>query len=127
MPTGRVRFFDADKGFGFITKDDGGDVYVRSNARPDGVTTLKAGQRVEFGVFEGRKGEQALSLQLLEAPVSLSKAGRRKPEQMGVIVEDLIKMLETIGNDYRHRRYPDARKSEKVAQVLRRVADELEL
>ena len=37
------------------------------------------------------------------------------------------KMLETIGNDYRHRRYPDARKSEKVAQVLRRVADELAL
>lgn len=127
MPTGRVRFFDADKGFGFITKDDGGDVYVRSNALPDGVVTLKPGQRVEFGVFEGRKGEQALSLQLLEAPVSLSKAQRRKPEQMGVIVEDLIKMLETIGNDYRHRRYPDSRKAEKVAQVLRRVADELEL
>ena len=51
MPTGKVRFFDADKGFGFITKDDGGDVYVRDNALPAGVAALKAGQRVEFGVI----------------------------------------------------------------------------
>ncbi|HMS37489.1 MAG TPA: cold-shock protein [Arachnia sp.] len=127
MPTGRVRFFDADKGFGFITKDDGGDVYVRANALPAGVTALKAGQRVEFGVIEGRRGEQALSLQVLEVPPSLSKAQRKNPEQMAVIVEDLIKMLDQIGNDYRHRRHPDSRHAGKVAQLLRRVADELEL
>ncbi|GAA3862249.1 cold-shock protein [Tessaracoccus defluvii] len=127
MPTGKVRFFDADKGFGFITKDDGGDVYVRSNALPEGVTALKAGQRVEFGVVEGRRGEQALSLRVVEAPVSLSKAQRKNPEQMAVIIEDLIKMLDGIGNDYRHRRHPDGRHAGKVAQLLRRVADELEL
>ncbi|MFT3888869.1 MAG: cold-shock protein [Arachnia sp.] len=127
MPTGRVRFFDAEKGFGFITKDDGGDVYVRGNALPAGVTTLKAGQRVEFGVVEGRKGEQALSVQVIETPPSLSKAQRKNPEQMAVIVEDLIKMLDHIGNDYRHRRHPDGRQAGKVAQLLRRVADELEL
>lgn len=127
MPTGKVRFFDAEKGFGFISKDDGGDVYVRANALPAGVTALKAGQRVEFGVIEGRKGEQALSLRVLEAPASLSKAARKKPEQMTVIVEDLIKMLDGLGNDYRHRRYPDAKHARKVAQLLRRVADELEL
>lgn len=126
MPTGRVRFFDADKGFGFITKDDGGDVYVRANVLPEGVSTLKAGQRVEFGVVEGRKGEQALTLQVLEAPVSLSKAQRRRPEQMGIIVEDLIKMLESLGNDYRRHRHPDAKRSEQVAAVMRRLADELE-
>ena len=90
MPTGKVRFFDAEKGFGFITKDDGGDVYVRSNALPDGVASLKPGQKVEFGVIEGRKGEQALSLRLLEAPPSLSKAQRRKPEDMAVLMEDLL-------------------------------------
>ena len=127
MPTGKVRFFDAEKGFGFITKDDGGDVYVRSNALPEGVTALKAGQRVEFGVVEGRRGEQALSLRVVEAPVSLSKAQRKNPEQMAVIIEDLIKMLDGIGNDYRHRRHPDGRHAGKVAQLLRRVADELEL
>ena len=46
---------------------------------------------------------------------------------MAVIVEDLIKMLDHIGNDYRHRRHPDSRHAGKVAQLLRRVADELEL
>ena len=127
MPTGKVRFFDAEKGFGFITKDGGGDVYVRSNALPDGVTSLKSGQRVEFGVIEGRKGEQALSLRVLEAPPSLSKAQRKNPEQLAIIVEDLIKMLDGIGNDYRHRRHPDGRHATKVAALLRRGADELEL
>ena len=127
MPTGKVRFFDAEKGFGFITKDDGGDVYVRSNALPDGVASVKPGQKVEFGVIEGRKGEQALSLRLLEAPPSLSKAQRRKPEDMAVLMEDLIKMLDGLSNGYRHRRHPDSRQAAKVAQVLRRVADELEL
>lgn len=127
MPTGKVRFFDADKGFGFITKDGGGDVYVRANALPAGVTALKAGQRVEFGVVEGRRGEQALSLQVLEAPVSLSKASRKKPVEMAPIVEDLIKVLDNIGNGYRHGRHPDSRQAQKVAQLLRRVADELEL
>ena len=127
MPTGKVKFFDADKGFGFLTKDDGGDVYVRSTALPDGVTTLKPGQKVEFGVVEGRRGEQALSLRVLEAPPSLSKAHRKPADQMGVIVEDLIKMLDGIGNGYRRGRYPDAKTGTKVATVLRAVADELEL
>lgn len=127
MPTGKVRFYDADKGFGFLSKDEGGDVYVRSSALPSGVTSLKAGQKVEFGVIEGRKGEQALSLRLLEAPPSLSKAQRKSPEQLAVIVEDLIKMLDGLGNGYRRGRHPDERNSAKVASVLRAVADELEL
>lgn len=127
MPTGKVRFFDADKGFGFISKDGGGDVYVRANVLPEGVDSLKTGQRVEFGVVEGRRGEQALSLTLLEQPPSLSKASRKNPEQMAVIVEDLIKMLDGLGNDYRHRRHPDSKHAGRVASLLRRVADELEL
>lgn len=127
MPVGKVRFYDAEKGFGFLTKEGGGDVYVRSNALPAGVTALKPGQKVEFGVVDGRRGEQALSLRLLDAPPSLSKAQRKKPEQMAVIVEDLIKMLDGIGNGYRHGRHPDNRTSAKVASVLRAVADELEL
>lgn len=127
MPSGRVRFYDAEKGFGFLTKDGGGDVYVRANALPAGVTALKAGQKVEFGVIEGRKGEQALSLEVLDAPPSLSKATRKSPETMALIVEDLIKMLDGIGNGYRHDRHPDSRNATKIAGVLRAVADELEL
>jgi CspA family cold shock protein len=88
---------------------------------------LKTGQRVEFGVVEGRKGEQALSVHVVDPPPSLSKAHRKAPEQMTVIVEDLIKMLDGIGNGYRRGRYPDAKTAGKVATVLRAVADELEL
>jgi CspA family cold shock protein len=127
VPVGKVRFYDAEKGFGFLTKDEGGDVYVRSGALPAGTTALKAGQKVEFGIVEGRKGEQALSVRLLEAPPSLSKATRKKPEQLGIIVEDLIKMLDGLGNGYRRGRHPDPKSAEKVATVLRAVADELEL
>lgn len=127
MPTGKVRFYDAAKGFGFLTKDGGGDVYVNASALPAGTTTLKPGQKVEFGVVEGRRGEQALSLQLVETPPSLSKATRKSADQMAVICEDLIKMLDHMGNGYRHGRYPDARTGAKVAKMLRAVADELEL
>ncbi|MDR0836620.1 MAG: cold-shock protein [Propionibacteriaceae bacterium] len=128
MPTGKVRFYDTEKGFGFITKDDGGaDVYVRAAALPAGLATLKAGQKVEFGVIDGRKGEQALSVEVIEAPASLSKAQRKKPEVLAVMFEDLIKLLDGIGNGYRRGRYPDQKHSEKVATLLRAVADELEL
>jgi CspA family cold shock protein len=127
VPVGKVRFYDAEKGFGFLTRDDGGDVYVRSSALPPGVTALKAGQKVEFGVIEGRKGEQALSVHLIETPPSLSKASRKPPEQMTVIIEDLIKMLDGLGNSYRRGRHPESRTAGKVATVLRAVADELEL
>ncbi|MDR0959871.1 MAG: cold-shock protein [Propionibacteriaceae bacterium] len=127
MPEGKVRFFDAEKGFGFIAKDGGGDVYVRASVLPVGVTTLKPGQRVEFGVAEGRRGEQALSLTLIDPPPSLSKAQRKSTEQLTTITEDLIKVLDGIGNAYRRGHYPDSRTSEKVAHMLRGFADELEL
>lgn len=128
MPIGKVRYYDAEKGFGFLSKDDGGeDVYVRASALPEGVTTLRRGQKVEFGVIEGRKGEQALSVRLLDAPPSLSKASRKSAEQMAIIVEDLIKMLDGLGNGYRRGRYPDSKVGGQTASVLRAVADELEL
>ncbi|MBK9696341.1 MAG: cold-shock protein [Propionibacteriaceae bacterium] len=128
MPVGKVRYYDAEKGFGFLSKDEGGeDVFVRASALPAGVTTLKRGQKVEFGVVEGKKGEQALSVRVLEAPVSLSKATRKSSEQMAILIEDLIKMLDGIGNGYRRGRHPDPKVSGKIAALLRAVADELEL
>ena len=128
VPTGKVKWYDAEKGFGFLSKDDGGDdVFVRASALPDGVTSLKRGQKVEFGIIDGKRGEQALSVQLLEAPPSLSKASRKSPDAMAVIVEDLIKMLDGLGNGYRRGRHPDPKVAGKVASVLRAVADELEL
>src|SRR3954454_23612130 len=65
VPTGSVKWFDTEKGFGFLSRDDGGDVFVHKGALPAGVEALKPGERVEFGVAEGRRGEQALSVHVL--------------------------------------------------------------
>lgn len=129
MPTGKVKWYDAEKGFGFLTREDGGEVFVHSSALPGGVTALKPGQRVEFGVVEGRRGQQALSLRTLETPPSveksIAKAKRKKPDEMVLIVEDLIKLLDTISNTYRRGKHPGPAESKKIATVLRAVADDL--
>jgi len=127
VPTGKVKWYDAEKGFGFLSKDEGGDVYVRSEALPDGVTTLKTGARVEFGVAQGRKGDQALQVRLLEPVQSVSKALRKKPAEMVNIVEDLYRLLEGIEHSYRAGRHPDPKTARPTAKLLRALADELEL
>ncbi len=130
MPTGKVKWYDAEKGFGFLTQDDGGDVHVRSDALPEGVTTLKAGARVEFGIAQGRRGDQALQVRVLEPVASVARAqaqARRKaPEEMVTIVEDLIRLLDDIGEGYRHGRRPDKKAAKPVALLLRALATELD-
>lgn len=126
MPTGRVKWFSAEKGFGFLSREDGNDVFVHRDALPTGVTELKSGQRVEFGVAEGRRGEQALSVRLLDPLPSVSTAQRKSPDEMTPIVEDLIKLLDGVSNSLRRGRYPDRQDARKVAAVLRAVAQDLE-
>ncbi|WP_322411681.1 cold shock domain-containing protein [Microbacterium invictum] len=126
MPTGKVRFYDEEKGFGFITTDDGQDVFLHATALPAGSEAPKPGARVEFGVADGRRGLQALSVRVLEAPVSLAKRSRKPADDMAVIVEDLVKLLDGIGADLRRGRYPSSSHSKKVAAVLRKVADDFE-
>jgi CspA family cold shock protein len=127
VPTGRVRFFNAEKGFGFLTTEDGEDVFVHVSALPAGVTQLRQGTRVDFSVAEGRKGKQALSVAVLETPPSVVKAGRRPAEELAVILEDVIKSLDAVSNQLRNGRYPDDAKAARTAQVLRAVADDLDV
>ncbi|MGN6246191.1 MAG: cold-shock protein [Motilibacteraceae bacterium] len=126
MPTGKVKWYDTEKGFGFLTSEEGEDVFVHTSALPDGVTALKPGARVEFGVAEGRRGRQALQVRLLEPLPSVVRATRKPADDMAVIVEDLIKLLDNVGGTLRRGRYPDAPVAKKVSAVLRAVADDLD-
>ncbi|MFC0526705.1 cold-shock protein [Phytohabitans kaempferiae] len=127
MPTGRVKWYDAQKGYGFVTSDEGGDVFLPKNALPGGVTDLKSGQRVEFGVVDSRKGAQAMGVTLLDAPPSVAELRRRPAEELHGLIEDMIKVLEAkVMPDLRRGRFPDKKTAQMVAQVVHAVAKELE-
>ncbi|MFY4773563.1 cold-shock protein [Metabacillus sp. RGM 3146] len=60
MQTGTVKWFNSEKGFGFIQLEEGNDVFVHFSAiQGDGFKTLEEGQKVEFNVVEGQRGPQA--------------------------------------------------------------------
>lgn len=63
MPQGTVKWFSNQKGYGFITQDDGKDIFVHYSAiGGDGFKTLEEGQRVEFEITKGPKGEHAANV-----------------------------------------------------------------
>jgi len=127
VPTGRVKWYDAEKGFGFVSQDGGEDVYVRKSALPRGVETLKAGQRLEFGIADGRRGPQALSVRLIDPLPSVAEARRRPAEELHGVIEDMIKLLEArVQPGLRRGRYPERRHAKRIAEVLRAVADDLD-
>ena len=136
MPSGKVKWYDAEKGFGFLSQEDGEDVYVRASALPAGVDGLKAGQRVEFGVAAGRRGPQALTLTLIDPPPSLTRTRREaagpaehkhSPDELHGMVEDMITLLEgTVQPELRKGRYPDRKVARRVSEVVKAVARELD-
>jgi cold shock protein len=135
VPTGRVKWYDAEKGFGFLSQEEGEDVYVRSSALPEGVEGLKAGQRVDFGVAAGRRGPQALSVKLIDPPPSLSRTRRESaapehkhsPDELHGMVSDMITLLEdAVQSELQRGRYPDRKTARKVSEVVKAVARELD-
>ena len=130
MARGKVKWYDADKGFGFLSQDEGEDVYVRSDALADGVETLHPRQRVEFDMVSGRRGPQALRVEVLETPGKAAGPARsrstRNPDQLHGMIEDMITLLDSsVQSELRRGRMPDAKVSARVAEVLRAVASEL--
>jgi len=125
MPAGKVKYYNAERGFGFIIGDDGEEVFLHVTALPEGVVP-KPGTNVEYSVADGRKGPSALNVLLKDPLPSVVKAKRPAPAQMGTIVEDLVKLLDRIGDGLKAGKYPEGRTAQQTAAMLRAVADQLD-
>jgi len=125
MPSGKVRFYDEEKGFGFIQGDDGQQVFLHASVLPEGAE-VQAGTRLEYGVAEGKRGPQALSVRVIDVP-RLAKRDRKSADEMAIIIEDLVKLLDGLGERLKHGNYPERAQSRQVATMLRRVADDFDV
>jgi CspA family cold shock protein len=126
MPSGRVKWFSLEKGFGFISNDEGEDVYLAASSLPEGVATVKPGTKIEFSVIDSRKGPQAMSVRIVDAPVSLVENSRVNSDDLAAMIEDTIKILDKVGNGLRHGRHPSGPEAERLGRVLRGIAGQLE-
>ena len=127
MPSGTVKWYDTEKGFGFIASDEGEDVFLHASALPPGTTTLRQGTKIEFGIADGRRGKQALSVRVLSPTPSVVKGNRRAADDLAGLVEDLIKLLDGVSRQLQRGKYPPDAMATKVAAVLRAVADDLDV
>jgi CspA family cold shock protein len=125
MPSGRVKWFSLEKGFGFISNDEGEDVYLAASALPNGVATVKPGTKLEFSIADGRRGPQALQVSIVEAPPSISGSSRGNNDDLAAMLEDTIKILDRYSNSLRSGR-ASATEAERLAKVLRGIAAQIE-
>ena len=110
MPIGKVKWYDAEKGFGFVSNPGDEDVYVGRNVLPQGVEEIFPGQRIEFDFAAGRRGPQS-----------------RKPEELGSMVSDVMTLLESqVQPVLNSGRYPERKTGRQVAEILRAIAKDLD-
>ncbi|GAA1474540.1 cold-shock protein [Corynebacterium felinum] len=133
MPIGKVKWYNSERGFGFVSNPDGEDVFVGNAVLPKGVTELHRGQRIEFDYGAGVKGPQALRVVLVDPPkvagLKPAKAERKhSPEELGSMIGDLMYLLENqVQPKLTNGHYPDHKEAKKIAEILRAVAAELDV
>lgn len=125
MPSGKVKWYDGERGFGFITSDEGGEVFLHASALPKDVPNPKPGLKCEYSIVASYKGPSAMNVTFSSELPSVALNQRMDPENMVVVVEDLIKMLDLASNSLRRGRYPE--NSKKLAQVMRVVSDNFDV
>lgn len=126
VPVGKVKWYDADKGFGFASNPGDEDVYIGKDVLPEGVEELVHGQRIEFDFAAGRRGPQALRVKVLETP-RRRPVNRRKPEDLNSMLMDVMTVIESrVQPVLAQGRYPERKEARQVAEILRAVSKELD-
>lgn len=127
MPIGKVKWYDTERGFGFVSNPGHEDVFVGRAVLPAGVEELHQGQRIEFDVAEGRRGPQALRVVVLDEAPRRRPVHKYSPEQLSSMISDLVTMLETtVQPDLQKGRRVERKTGRQVAEILRVVAKELD-
>ena len=93
---------------------------------PKDVPTVRPGTKLEFSVVDGKRGPQALSIQIIDEPATFSTGSRTDFDDLATMIEDTIKILDKVGNNYRHGRAPSGPDAERLAKVLRGIASQIE-
>lgn len=126
MPTGKVKWYDADKGFGFVSNPGDEDVYVGSQVLPEGVTDLVPGQRLEYDFAAGRRGPQALRVTVLDEGPRRAQH-KFTPAQLRDLVQDTTTMLDSrVLPALEAGRRPERKEARQIAEILRTIARELD-
>lgn len=126
MPIGKVKWYDAARGFGFVSNPGDEDVYVGSQVLPDGVTELTPGQRLEYDFAAGRRGPQALRVTVLDEGPRKAKH-KYKPAELAGMVQDTITVLDSrVLPALEAGRRPESKEAHQIAEILRTIARELD-